>query len=100
MGVGVDEMDLNSNTHFQRGRWEQGRSPVGGDCYHTILNFIFTIKLYIYYLLEVGAMAIAPYGCFKNQKHYNLHQRAFPRYTHGTYFLQKLFFNVKILRMI
>ena len=39
---------------------EKGRNPVGGDCYHTIMNLIFKIKFYIYYLLEVGAMAIAP----------------------------------------
>jgi len=57
-------MNLNSNMHSQQGRWEQGRSPVGGDCYHTILNLISKIKFYIYYLLEVGAMAIAPYGFF------------------------------------
>ena len=74
----------NSNTHSQ-----QGKNPVGGDCYHSILNPIFNIKLYIYYLLEVGAMAIAPYGCFKIQKHYNL-----------SYFSQELFFNVKLLKKL
>ena len=37
----------------------------------------------------IGAMAIAPYGFFENLKHYNL-----------TYFSQKLFFNVKIIRNI
>jgi len=37
------------------------------------------------FLSLIGAIAIAPYGFFKNQKHYNL-----------TYFSQKLFFNVKI----
>jgi len=105
-------MNLNSNMHSPRGRWERGRSPVGGDCYHTILNLIFTTKLYIDNLLEVGAMAIAPYsfsdikslsaklyfipsllnGALENstlQKHYNL-----------PYFSQKLFFNVKILKIV
>ncbi len=40
--------------------------PVGGDCYHTILNPILKIKFFIDYLIEVGAMAIAPYGCFNS----------------------------------
>jgi len=53
---------INSNTHSQRGHWEQGQSPVGGDCHHTIINLIFKIEFYIYYLFKVGAMAIAPYG--------------------------------------
>jgi len=111
-------MNLNSNMHSPRGRWERGRSPVGGDCYHTILNLIFTTKLYIDNLLEVGAMAIAPYSFsdikslsaklyfipsllngalenstlrnfFKIQKYYDL-----------TCFSQKLFFNVKILKIV
>ena len=64
---------------------EKGRSPVGGDCYHTILNLIFKINFYIHYLLVAGAMAIAPYGCFKIQKYDNL-----------PYFSHKLCFNVKI----
>jgi len=74
----------NSNTHSQ-----QGKNPVGGDCYHSILNLIFKIKLYIYSLLEVGAMAIAPYGYFKIEKYDNM-----PHFSH------KLCFNVKIVKKL
>jgi len=79
----------NSNMYSQRGRWERGRSPVGGDCYHTILNLIFKMKLYIYYLFEVGAMAIAPYGYFKIEKHDNM-----------PYFSHKSCSNVKIVKIV
>ena len=56
---------VSSNTHSQRGRWEQGRSPVGGDCHHTILNLIFKIRFRFSFMPNVGAMAIAPYGLKK-----------------------------------
>ena len=59
---------INSNTYSQRGRWEQGQSPVGGDCYHTILNPIFKTKSLLFFIPDVGAMAIAPYGFLENQK--------------------------------
>jgi len=39
---------------------EKGRSPVGGDCYHTILNFIFKRKPLLFFMSHIGAMAIAP----------------------------------------
>jgi len=58
---------------------------VEGDCYHIILTFNRQFNL----TSLIGAMAIAPYGFFENSKHYNL-----------TYFSQKLFFNVKIIRNI
>jgi len=103
----------NSNTYSQTGVWEQGRSPVGGDCYHTIFNSIYKIKFQSLSMPIIGAMAIAPYGLlslsarfyfiptlfngalenstlrtlFQILKHYNL-----------TYFLQKLFFNVKMIK--
>jgi len=35
---------------------------VGGDCYHTILNHIFKIKSLYFFMPNIGAMAIAPYG--------------------------------------
>jgi len=54
-------MNFNSNTYSQRGRWEQGQSPIGGDCYHTILNPIFKIKSCFSFMPDIGAMAIAPY---------------------------------------
>jgi len=57
---------------------------LGGDCYHTIY-VTFKMKIQFYFVLMVGAMAIAPYGFFVNLKHYNL-----------TYFSQNIFFNVKI----
>jgi len=41
---------------------KQGQSPVGGDCYRTILNPIFKIKFCFSFMCNVGAMAIAPYG--------------------------------------
>ena len=50
---------INSNTHSQRGRWEQG-----GDCHHTIINPICKIKSWFIFMLDIGAMAIAPYGFF------------------------------------
>ena len=54
---------INSNMYSQRGRWEQGRSPVGDDCYHTILNWHrIQSKLYSEIDILIGAMAIAPYG--------------------------------------
>ena len=71
--------------HSQAGAWERGRSPVGGDCYHTILTLIFKIKPLLFFMPHIGAMAIAPYGCFKIQKYDNL-----------PYFSHKLCFNVKI----
>ena len=74
---------INANMYSQTGVWEQGRSPVGGDCYHTILTSNRQLNL----TSLIGAMAIAPYGFSKNPKHYNL-----------TYFSQKLFFNVKIYK--
>jgi hypothetical protein len=74
---------INSKTLKQR------RSPVGGDCYHTIFNAIFKTKFEFFSLPYVGAMAIAPYRFFKNQKHYNL-----PHFSH------KLFFNVKITKKV
>jgi len=52
---------INYNIHSQRGRWEQGRSPVGGDCYHTIFNFISKRKPWYFFMSIIGAMAIAPY---------------------------------------
>ena len=60
-------MSLKTNTHSQRGRWERGRSPVGGDCYHTILNPIFKIKYLFDFMSNIGAIAIASYG-FSNIK--------------------------------
>ena len=85
---------------------------VGGDCYHTILNHIFKTKFWFFFMPNIGAMAISPYrflnikslsarfhfipmllnGALENstlQKHYNL-----------SYFSQKLFFNVKILKIV
>ena len=50
---------INSNTHSQTGVWEQGRSPVGGDCYHTIC---LNPKTNFFFMSIIGAMAIAPYG--------------------------------------
>ena len=50
-------MDKNSNRYSQRGRWEQGRSPVGGDCYHTIINLIFKMKFWFFLMPNIGAMA-------------------------------------------
>ena len=47
----------NSNTHSQQGRWEQGQSPVGGDCYHTIINLIFKMKSWLFFMPNIGAMA-------------------------------------------
>jgi len=38
------------------------KNSVGGDCYHTILNPIFTIKPWFNNLFYIGAMAITPYG--------------------------------------
>jgi len=75
---------INSNLYSQRGHWEQGQSPVGGDCYHTIINPIFKTKSLLFFMPDIGAMAIAPY---RIQKYYNL-----------TYFSQKIFYNVKITK--
>ena len=36
---------------------------VGGDCHHTIINLIFQMKSWFFFMPDVGAMAIAPYGC-------------------------------------
>jgi len=58
--------------------WEEGQSPVGGDCYHTILNPIFKIEFYIYHLLKAGAMAIAPYGFFNLKAHVGCSQGTTP----------------------
>jgi len=79
----------NSNRHSQAGVWEQGRSPVGCDCYHTILHSIFKIKFQSFFMTIIGAMAIAPYGFYKNKKHDNM-----------PYFSHKIFFNVKILKTL
>ena len=43
------------------------KAHVGGDCYHTILTSNREFNL----TSLIGAMAIAPYGVFKNLKHYN-----------------------------
>jgi len=37
---------------------------VGGDCYHTIFNFISKRKPWYFFMSIIGAMAIAPYGFF------------------------------------
>jgi len=50
---------INSNTHSQAVAWEQGLRPVGGDCYHTIINPIFKIKPWFFFMPNIGAMAIA-----------------------------------------
>ena len=55
---------INFNPCSQRERWEQGRSPVGGDCYHTILNPLFKINFWLFFMPNIGAMAIAPYDSF------------------------------------
>jgi len=39
----------------------KGESPVGGDCYHTILTFDRQCNI----MPIIGAMAIAPYGIMK-----------------------------------
>jgi len=54
-------MNSNFNIYSKSEAWE-GRSPVGGDCYHTILNPIFKTKPWLFSLPNIGAMAIAPYG--------------------------------------
>jgi len=36
---------------------KQGQSPVGGDCYHTIINLISKIKSCFFFIPDVGAMA-------------------------------------------
>ena len=83
--------DINSNMHSQRGRWEQGRSPVG--CRPRLHRF----NIYLFGFVGVVRglhptdfyfMRILFNGALKNstlQKHYNL-----------TYFFLLLFFNVKI----
>jgi len=63
----------------------QQKKIVGEDCYHTILTLIFKIKPLLFFMPHIGAMAIAPYGCFKIQKYDNM-----------PHFSQKLCFNVKI----
>ena len=75
---------INSNMHSQAGAWEQGRSPVGCDCYRTIYA-IFKMRFQFFFMPIFGAIAIAPYGFLLKQKHYNL-----------TSFFFLLFFNVKI----
>ena len=55
----------NSNTYSQAKTWEQGRSPVGGDCYHTIC---LNPKTNFFFMPINGAMAIAPYRFLLNQK--------------------------------
>ena len=103
---------INANTYSQTRTWKQWQSPVGGDCYHTIY---LNCKTDSFFMLIVGAMAIAPYGFsnikslsakflfmpisingaletapygfFLNPKHYNL-----------TCLSQKLFFNVKMVK--
>ena len=106
-------MSLKTNTHSQRGRWERGRSLVGRGVFSPTLTQI-TNKLYgsiinIYWFydaynlcrfmsgrghpdLRFFVMSISLNGALENstlQKHYNL-----------SYFSQKLFFNVKILKII
>ena len=61
----------NSNTHSQTGVWEQGRSPVGCDCYRTIC-LIFKTKFQFFFMPIFGAMAIAPYKFLLNQKSQSL----------------------------
>jgi len=102
-------MNLYKIIHSQTKIFEQGQSPVGGNCYRTIYT-TFKTKFKSLFIPIIGAMAIAPYGAksllarfyfmrilfdgrlkpyptsFKFSKHYNL-----------TYFSQKLFFNVKIV---
>ena len=107
----TNKVNSSKKKHYNL-TWKQGRSPVGGDCYHTTY---LNCKTDFFFMLIVGAMAIAPYGFFDiksllarllfmpisingalktapysfflNLKHYNL-----------TYLSQKLFFNVKILK--
>jgi len=57
-------MRRNAHTYSQRGCWERGLCPVGGDCYHTILNPISKMKSWLFTLPNICAMAIAPYGFF------------------------------------
>ena len=40
---------------------EKGRSPVGGDCYHTIMNLIFKIKSGFFFMPTLGALGNVPY---------------------------------------
>jgi len=40
-------MNINMNICSQRGRWERGQSPVGCDCYHTIITPISVKNLFI-----------------------------------------------------
>ena len=50
------------NSNMYSGAWEQGRSPVGCDCYRTIYT-TFKTKFKFLFMPIFGAMAIAPYGC-------------------------------------
>ena len=38
------------------------RAFVGGDCHHTIINPIFKTESWLFFIPNIGAMAIAPYG--------------------------------------
>jgi len=55
------------NMCSQTGVWEQGRSPVGCDCYRTIYT-TFKTKFQFFFMPIFGAMAIAPYRFSLNPK--------------------------------
>jgi len=57
----------NFNTYSQIEALKQGRSPVGGDCYHTIFHSIFIIEFQSLFITVIGAMSIAPYGFFNSK---------------------------------
>ena len=57
---------INSNTYSEARAWEQGRSPVGCDCYRTIYT-TFKIKFQFFFMPIFGAIAIAPYGLFSDE---------------------------------
>ena len=78
-------INYNFNTHFQARVWEQGRSPVGSDCYHPIY---LNCKTDFFLMFIIGAMTNSTLrNYFQTLKHYNL-----------TYLSHKIFFNVKILK--
>jgi len=58
---GIRAMNIINKKYFHHKPWKQKQSPVGGDCYHTILNSIFKTELKSSFMPIVGAMAIAPY---------------------------------------
>jgi len=107
---------MNAHRYSQAGAWEQGRSPVGADCYHTTINLRFEIKYCFNNIINISAMAIAPYG-FLNLKSLSAKLSFLPMLLTGalenstlrnflkilkhynlTYSSQKLFFNVKIVK--